>query len=212
MKYFLSIIILSGMIGCAPRLHSSWTKPNYQATRFAKIVVIGVSQDLTARNAFEKKAVQLLKEKGINAVPGVEVFPPDQKVSRKDTSKIRQILQNHQLDGVITMSLLKSEQSKKYVSGDPANVADAYGNFKGYYYQTYQQVSKTGYYVNEKAYLIEAAFYDLKQRPVPGKSRMVWSGQSTLINPSCVQTAAAEFTKKMVFSLLKTPVVLPNND
>ena len=62
---------------CGPtKMGSTWTKETYQDRDYSKIAVIGIGKDLTARNTFEKDAVALLKEQGINAVEGILMFPP----------------------------------------------------------------------------------------------------------------------------------------
>jgi len=70
------LIFLLITMSCASKMNVSWTQPNFTGDSFKKIVVVSISDDLAARNEFEKMAVDKLVDKGFNAVEGIIIFPP----------------------------------------------------------------------------------------------------------------------------------------
>ena len=207
--FYTSFIILILMFtSCAPKLSATWSSKDYQSKRYSKIAVVGISEDLAARNAFERNAVQLLNDNGVNAIEGILIFPLNNSPKEGEDVKIIKILKDNAIDGVITMSLINSDESQHYEPGETYRVPIGYTRFGKYYYRTYSYISTTGYYVNEKSYLIEAILYDVAGELKEGQNTMIWSGQSALINPSSAQDAAIRFTKKLVASLIKDKIVL----
>lgn len=58
-----------------------------------------------------------------------------------------------------------------------------------------------------KSYLIEAVLYDLKGDLSDGKEKLVWTGQSSLVDPGSIESAANSFTRTMVEHMVKEGIV-----
>ncbi|WP_281988704.1 hypothetical protein [Aquimarina aggregata] len=206
---FVFLIVTS----CAPKLSSTWKSQDYKGRTYTKIAVVGISENLEARNVFENNAVQLLKDHGINAITGITVFPPKMSPPKKgEDAKFIKILKDNDIDGVITMSLINTKESQRYTQGETYAVPLGYRRFGRYYYRTYSYISTPGYYQDENSYLIEAVLYDVAGELQEGQNTLVWSGQSALINPSSSQNAAINYTNKMVASLLNDMVILSSQN
>lgn len=189
-------------VSCSPKLGTSWKEPNYQGKSYQKVVVVGIGGDLTGQRLFENNAVQLLRNNGVYAVSGTTIFPPNLSPKEDDDSEIIEILKKNKIDGVITMSLINENQSQRYVQGQTRAIPTGYVRFGKYYYRTYTHVREPGYYINQNSYLIEAVLYDVSGELKEGDNTMVWTGQSSLINPSSAKGAAVTFTERMVGTLL----------
>jgi len=210
---FLTIAIIT--LGLAPannvlraKIKAEWTKPGYTNRAYSKIAVIGIGQDLRARIAFETEAVNRLKKKGINAVLGSSIFPV---IIEEEMEKDRliQILTENKLDGVITMSLVKTDQTIDYIPGQIYTVTTGYYRFRRHIYRRYQTMRTPGYMIDRKTYLIEANLFDLKGDLSEDSDTLVWKGQSSLVNPSSRKGAAKSFAKPMVKHLIKKGIVKP---
>ncbi|WP_158250466.1 hypothetical protein [Aquimarina sp. I32.4] len=55
--------------------------------------------------------------------------------------------------------------------------------------------------------MIEAILYNLKEEIYKGKETIVWTGQSSLIDPSSIESAASSFTNKMVHHLVNDSIL-----
>jgi len=54
LKNLLILGLFFGIISCSPKLNNDWTKENYEARNYGKIAVVGISDNLDARNEFDK--------------------------------------------------------------------------------------------------------------------------------------------------------------
>ncbi|MGD1959379.1 MAG: hypothetical protein ACFB2Y_11020 [Fulvivirga sp.] len=205
------IFILSILIGaCSPQLSTDWTKEGYSGHSFKKIAVVGISDNLRARMSFEDTAIEIFKKKGVNAVQGINIFPPNMSKEDQAPENLIKIIKRHQLDGVITMSLIDSDESKRYQQGESHTYPTGYYRFGRYYYRTFHTVRTPGYYVSTKSYLIESVLYDLSGELSDKKEKMVWKGQSALVDPSSIESAAKSYAKKLVNHTLENNIVRVN--
>ncbi|WP_298501623.1 hypothetical protein [uncultured Maribacter sp.] len=200
-------LVVSFLLGCGPaKMSSTWTKDTYKEKKYSKIAIIGISNDLLAKNTFEQDAVKLLKKQGINAVEGIKMFPlgADKNKTAEDYIKI---IKENNLDGVITMALIDSKEKDRYVPGEALHIPTYYRVGK-YIVRSYQTIDTPGYYTTSKSFLIEAILYDVKGDLYKGKETMVWTGQSTLLEPYSLKNASESFTKIMVDQLIKDEIIV----
>ncbi|TMM57063.1 hypothetical protein FEE95_11265 [Maribacter algarum] len=214
-KFFRTVLALSISFtlslqqACGPtKMGSTWTKETYQDRGYSKIAVIGIGKDLNARNTFEKDAVALLKEQGINAVEGILMFPPGGTEEIRTAEDYIKIIKKNNLDGVITMALINSKETDRYKPGETVYVPSYY-RVGEYIVRGYQSFNTPGYYTTEKSYLIEAILYNVKGDLHKGKETMVWTGQSSLLQPASLQNASESFTKRMVNQLITDGIIAP---
>lgn len=207
----LRLLILLVMIGfihsCgSSKMDSTWVKESYTERSYSKIAVVGIGKDLTARNTFEEDAVRLLKEQGINAVAGINMFPPSGTEEIRTAKDYIRIIQENDLEGVITMALVDSKESERYQPGQTL-YSPSYYYVGEYIVRGYQRFETPGYYTTEKSYLIEAVLYNVKGELFEGKETIVWRGQSSLLEPTSVENASDTFTKKMVNQLIEDGIL-----
>ncbi|WP_394971000.1 hypothetical protein [uncultured Croceitalea sp.] len=206
---FVTLMVFTVLLmGCgAGKMQSTWTKDNYSDRMYSKVAVVGIGKDLKARNTFEEDAVRLLKEHGINAVEGITMFPPGGKVEIRTAKDYIKIIKENNLDGVLTMALVDSKENERYQPGETLYIPSYY-RVGRYIYRGYQTYSAPDYYTNEKSYLIEAVLYNVKGELFEGKETMVWTGQSSLLDPSSLESASETFTKRMVNQIAKDGIVI----
>ncbi|WP_298892774.1 hypothetical protein [uncultured Psychroserpens sp.] len=203
--FSISFLIFS----CAPRLSSSFVKEGYTDKTYSKIAVIGISNDLTSRLAFERTAVNLFKNNGINVVQGIDIFPQNMSEKDQQPANLIKIIKDNNLDGVITMSLISTNDGHRYQQGNSYSVPAGYYKVGKHIYQRYITVSEPGYYVPTKSYVIEAVLYNLKGELVEGKETWVWTGESSLVDPYSLQSAALTFSQQMVGQIIKDEIIIP---
>ncbi len=207
--FLLSISFLF-LTSCSSKLSSSWTDDGYKGEAFSKIAVVGISNDLNARLVFEESAVALLKDKGVQAINGIEVFPAKMSEEEQKPANLIKLIKENNVDAVITMSLVDTREATRYEPGESYNVPAGYYRLGKYVYRRYITVHEPGYYVPTQSYLIEAVLHNLKGELTEDSKTLVWTGQSALVDPSSLRGAAALFTKKMVKSLLEDKVIRTN--
>ncbi len=201
-------VLLFILSSCASTLSSSYAKPNYVDRNYQRIAVIGISDNLTSRLAFEKEAVTLLKEKGINAVGSTTMFPQNMSKEAQAPKNLIKIIKTNNLDGIITMSLVDVEDSHRYKQGKSYSVPSGYYRVGKHIYRRYITINEPGYYESTKSYIIEAVLYNLKGELKENQDTWVWTGESALVNPSSLQSSAKTFSKRMVNQIIKDEIIL----
>ncbi|HAS44391.1 MAG TPA: hypothetical protein DCS93_28190 [Microscillaceae bacterium] len=206
MKY-LSFIVLFALVGCSPKLTKNWTSEKYTSRSFKKIAVVAVTKDLNVRKEFENQAIKLLKKRGINVIEGIKVFPPGMTEAEKQPKNLIKLIKAHQIDGVITMSLVDQSKSMRYIPKENVTVPSEYDQYGKFTFMRYESIQKSGYFIESKRYLIEAVLHDLKGELYEGKKTLVWIGQSTLVDPKSVGKAAKKFVRRMVNGIVASKVI-----
>ena len=168
--------------------------------------MVAITDNMENRDLIEQNAVRVLKSKGIIAHRGVKYFPlalGNKLVSRENLKKI--VIDN-EIDGVITMSLLSKETSEQYIKGRNYTAAPYYDPYGTYIDSRYRTVSTPGYYVQNKTYVIEAVLHDLNLG-MEEDDRLVWRGQSTMVDPQSVKKGASDFSRAVVNYLVDNELV-----
>lgn len=207
MKKFLLLILIPLIFGCSPKMSIDWTKEGYTDRVFSKVVVIGISDNMTSRAIFEKTAVSKFADLGIDAVEGLQYFPMEMSEQESSDENIIKIIKKNNIDAIITMSMIDETEGQRYEPGESITYADGYYRVGKHIYTRYRTVSTPGYYVDTKSFLIEAMLFDLKGELNPGDDKVVWTGQSTLTDPSSLKSAALSFTNRMVKHLVEGEIV-----
>jgi hypothetical protein len=204
----LPILISGLLLGCGSgKMESTWTKDNYADRTYDKIAVIGIGKNIIARTTFERDAVTLLKENGINAVEGVSIFPTSLEQKESSAQAYIDLIKKNDIDGVITMALIDSSESERYQPGQTQYIPSYYrvGRYLVRHYNVYET---PGFYTSSKSYLIEAVLYNVKGELYEGKETMVWAGQSSVIDPGSTASASRTFTRKMVNQLISDGIIV----
>lgn len=192
---------------CSPKMFVDSTIDGYDDRSYSKLAVVGIGKDLKARIEFEEAAVELFRKKGINAHAGIDFFHANMTKEEQTARNYMRIIKENNIDGVITMSLVDTDEIVGYEGGEKYVVPAGYSRFGMYYVQRYATISSPGYFTSSKKYLIEAVLYNLKGDLYEEKDTFVWKGQSSLVDPLSSASAAKSFTRKMVEHMVKEKIV-----
>ncbi|GGI56990.1 hypothetical protein [Winogradskyella haliclonae] len=207
MLRFSLFLLLILSVSCSPKLSSSFVNDNYQNREYKRIAIIGVNDRLTSRLAFEKEAVSLYKENGINAVMGIDMFPQNMSQAEQEPENLIKIIKENNLDGIITISLVDVKDEHRYREGNIRSVPVGYYRVGRHIYRRYVTLRESGYYEQTKSYVIEAVLYDLKGELTENQDTWAWTGESALIDPSSLESAANTFCKKLVNHTIKEGII-----
>lgn len=195
-------------------IDGTWKSPSATATKYSKIVVIGLSPDLVKRSTVERSVVNSLISNGFNAVSGSTLLPQslydfnsDGKFDDGAKEKIVAALKAAGVDGAITVAVEDVKKSTSYVPGTSyyAPGVGAYG-FGGYYGGAYNGfygggiVSNPGYYQQNTQYVVTTNFYNV------GSEKLMWSTQSGTMDPSSLNDFATSYSSSMVSAFVESGV------
>ena len=215
-KFFLIVTGLFFITSCATSTHivSSWTNEDYQKKSYEKVMVLGVSDNNSARGAVESALVKRLTENNIPAVSSLNLFPDALKNKLLSKEEIVSKLKSKNIDALLVVSLLDIKEEQNYVPGHtytepvhsyhnhPAvyyNSRYPYYNtsYYGYYSTAYRTVHEPGYYVNTKKIYLETNFYSVEMEG------LVWTAQSESIDPNNVGELSIQYAEIVVSAMLQ---------
>lgn len=203
-KILFSLIAIAFLWSCSTPMKYTWTKENYVGKSFKSILVMAESATHEGRMAVENAIVKELEKKGVSATSSVGLFPPGEDTDALTEGEIELRISSGGYDGVLITSLVDAKTRDVREEG-------------GTYYQpTYYRYGRTirrgyvnmqapDYYRQEKSYVLESQFFDVSKEV--DKESVVWSGQSTLTDPSSASSAAKSYAKTLVTTLLEKEIL-----
>lgn len=204
-KNLLLIAAVSFLAACSStKVTSSWKAPDATTENLSmkKIMVAALlpDKDRDLQRSMEKRLVDELKSKGIQAVSAYQVYGP--KYLPKDEDKAIDKLRQSGVDGFLTIVLLDKSKEKSYNPGySRIEPVGYYRNWFGYYRTVYGRVYTPGYYTTQNKYYWESNLYDL-----PGE-KLIYSAQSESFDPASVVQLASDYSGKLISDMAKQGLV-----
>ena len=95
------------------KLAASWKNPNYSGQQFKKILVVGMSNNLTTRSDFEVALAAKITRPGIVGVAGTDILLRP-TAGPLDLTYLREQIAAYKIDAVIVSRLVKVETKTTY--------------------------------------------------------------------------------------------------
>ena len=150
-----------------------WKDPSYIDGSFNNILIVGMSNQETARRNFENSFVERLQKENVQANASFAVMPPE---ARPSEESIKAVISDIKFDSVLITHLIGVEEKEIYTP--PTYRRHPYRGIYGYYGHVGGYVYEPGYYTRHERYKLETNLYDTKTE------QLVWSMQSETMNPN----------------------------
>jgi hypothetical protein len=171
--------------GKSSKVVTSWRNPEAPATKFHRVLALGLSQKTSIRADFEDALATQLEANGLTAVAGNTILLRPEG-TQLDLNYLRGQVRDNQIEAVVVSRLLKVENKVTYVPGGPMFMPyPYYGTFYGYYGSVYPVVYSPDYLREEKKVRIETNLY-LVTEP---DGILVWTGVTDTFDPKNVHKA-----------------------
>lgn len=194
----LSIIMLSGCSSI--RVVDSWKNEDVLFFKPQKLLVVGVTDNLTARKIFEKELKEEFQKRNINAFESSEVVDISFTDSKKTEEEINSMiagLTNKGFDAVI-ISAVKGVDDKRYHSRGYYTVNYRWQRFGRYYYR-YQDIYYNPEYYNEfKVFHVETAIYNINEND---DKSLIWVGALDLVDPQNISKTVDGYVTAIINKL-----------
>ncbi|REE07728.1 MULTISPECIES: hypothetical protein [Winogradskyella] len=209
MKATIYVIIILILVSCSSvKMTDTWVDKELIISKPKKVLVVGLTDNLTARKIFEEQLKTKLKNRGIEAIESYNVFKPtftSLKQTEEDIQNEIVKLTNDGFDAIL-ISAVKGVDEKESYSGDKY-IVDYYWRGFGLYYFLYQDVYLTeGYYEKYKVYHIESSLYNLKTKD---EKSLVWVASYDLVDPKKINSSVSKYVKAIINALEKEQII-PN--
>lgn len=211
MKKILFIIFIIAFLtlsGCSStQFVDSWRNSEISVFQPQKILVLGMTDNLTARKIFEEQLTMAFTKRNINAVQS-SIELDDKFTNRHKTkSEIDEIKDKLIADGydaVAITAVIGVDDKREYKSGIYYPMGFGWYRF-GYYYYRYQGTYyDPGYYDDYKVYHVETSIYNFNQDE---EKSLVWVGSFNIVDPKSITDSVNDYVEQIVKQLEKDGVI-----
>ncbi len=200
---FLGIVLITA--SCSTPMKYTWKSDSYQGRKYQKILVVIEAKSQNSRINAENIMVERLKGEGINAVISTAVFKPGEEIYKLSEEEIENKILSAGFDGVLVSTLVDAT-SREVREGGGTYVQPVTYRFGRRIRTGYVNMQEPDYYRQEKKFVLETQLYDTKDSAT--KQNVVWSGQSELTDPSSIDSAVKNYSKKLAKTLVEDGIVL----
>ena len=192
------LIGLTLMASCSStRFVDSWRNGEIASFDPNKLLVVGMTDNLTARKIFEEELKLALIKRGVNAFESNGVI--DQEFTRSQRSLEEIDGMSHKLveegfDAVV-VTAIKGVDDKTDYRSNSFNMDYRWYRFGRYWYAYQDIYYRPGYYTNYKIYHVETAIYNLEG--VEDKS-LVWVGSFDIVDPQNITSTVDDYVARII--------------
>ncbi|MBC8753516.1 hypothetical protein H2O64_02460 [Kordia sp. YSTF-M3] len=196
--YTLTLLLLASC--STARMTDTWTNKEYTNYQPKKVLIVGLTENLTARQIFEEQLKNELADRGIVAVESYTVFKPSFTNLKQTQEAIEQEISRVSKQGfdAILISAVKGVDEKETYSGDRYRTDYYWRRFGRYYYLHQDVYLVEGYYNKYKVYHIEASLYNLKE---DSDKSLVWVASYNIVDPKQISTTVTNYVTAIIKSL-----------
>jgi predicted Zn-dependent peptidase len=202
--YVFAVLLITNC--SSTRMVDSWKSQEYNNYKPKKVLIVGVTENLTARKKFETHLKSELVNRGIDAVESYDVFEPTFTSLKQTEEDIQKEVEKISKDGfdAILISAVKGIDEKTTYTGD-WYIADYHWRRFGRYYYLYQDVYfDRGYYNKYKIYNMESSLYNLKEND---DKYLVWVASYNVVDPTTIDATVNDYVKAIIKSLEKESLI-----
>ncbi|WP_163322615.1 hypothetical protein [Draconibacterium mangrovi] len=222
MKQLSYLLIAVGFLltSCAStKLINSWSDKDSTPKHYDNIGVTVLFPNSSNRYVTEHAIVDQLKEKGLNGMSTVDVFPLAARISQgeellKDSEAVRKSVvtkvKENKIDALMIVTLFDITHEKRWVNdrniavggtgyyGTPYGMS---GMYHDYYAYSLGTIYNSGYYTDNATYFIECNLYDVESE------KLIYRAQSKSTNIKSVEDEAKALAYLVTKQLINKKVV-----
>ncbi|MDO1513881.1 hypothetical protein Q2T41_14565 [Maribacter confluentis] len=195
------------MTSCSStRFIDSWKNKGLTVFKPEKMLIIGMTNNFTARKIFEEKMKNALYLRGINAIESskeISLTFTDSKKTESEIDALKKELLNKGFDAIAITAVVGIDDKQDYNSGYYTFGYEWY-RFGRYYYRFQNVYYTPEYYSNYKIFHIETSIYDIKS--IDDKS-LVWVGTFDIVDPNNITSTIEDYVKRIILQLEKEGII-----
>ena len=202
---FLGILLLSAC--SSTRFVDSWKNKEITSFEPKKVLVVGITDNLTARKIFEEKLKNAFIIRDIYAVESMAILDNGFTGSKKSELEIDKMIEQIADDGfdtVVITSVKGVDERINYETYYYPSIGYRWSRFGRYYYW-YQDIYYTPrYYDYYKVYNVETVIYSINENDTKS---LVWVGAINLVDPQKINTAVNDYVNSIIKQLEREKLI-----
>lgn len=200
MKILFSASAFLILLSCSTEFVDSWKNPDISTYHPSKVLIIGMTSNVDARQEFENQLKEKLEARGFEAIASMDYFEQSTLTEKIDEEQLEDLETKLLIEGFDTILFTKvigvddKIRYKRHYDGfDPTyeKFTEDYLMYQDIYYNP-------EYYEDYKLYHTETSMYCI----CPSKERaLIWKGYIDIPDPQNVKDIITEYVKLVVFAL-----------
>jgi len=207
MKTLAIIIGLILITSCSStRFVDSWKNNEVDSFQPEKMLVVGMTDNLTARKIFEQELKKELNLRDLNAFVSTNVFGKDFTGSKRSEDEIDDMIKKlagEGFDAVVITAVKGVDDKERYTTGY-YTIGYHWRRFGRYYYRFQDVYYTPGYYENYKVYHVETSIYNIT---TDENKSLVWVGSFKIVNPQRISSTVNDYVEKIIEQLEKERII-----
>ena len=195
------ILFILIFLSCSStRINESWRNPEYIDYQPNKVLILGITPNLTARKIYEERLKSAFIHKGIMANEGNYVLKRSFTNLKQTEEDIEVQIEGLLIKGydAILIAAVKGNENKIIYRSELLRNDMSVNRFGPYYYLYQDVYFDDDIYQEYKVYHIEIALYDLKSET---EKSLVWVASYDIIDPQKMNATIKDCVNAIVSSL-----------
>lgn len=198
------------MASCGPstKITASFLNPKVAPQPRNSIFIVAMTDRANVRMSVETALAAEAQARGLKVTQSLDVFPSQLgPKATGDADKRKEVMmgliKKSGADLVLTIALVDERHETRYVQGTGYSPMSYgyYGGYYPYYAARGSYIYEPGYYTEDKSYFYETNLYDASSQ------QLIWSAQSTTINPSDLKKVTKEYTAAIISRMKKDGLI-----
>ena len=209
MKHYILVITLFIIVSCSTtQLIETWKNPDIDTYTPSKVLVVGLTSNIEAKQKFEDQLKEQLEMRGAEVVTSLELFKSS-FITEKLTEDELQVLENDLIrDGFDTILFSKVigvedriAYSKNYDVYD-----ETFKKFREDYLRYQDIYYNPDYYEEYIIYHAETSMYCI----CPTKDReLIWKGYVDIVDPQSINKSVKDYVNQVIMALEEQALINP---
>lgn len=195
------------IIACSStKFIDSWRNKEVQEFKPNKLLIIGMTDNLTARKYFEEELSEAFIKRGINAQQSINVFNGTFTNGKKSELEIDEMIANLSKEGfdAVIITAIKGVEEKENVLDNYRYVNYRWAKLGRYYYKFQDIYYTPNYYETYKVYHIETSVYNINSDE---DKSLVWVGALDIVNPQKIASTIKGYNRKIISQFEKENLI-----
>jgi len=209
MKKICLLLVPLFFLSCSSiQVVDSWKNEDVLFFKPQKLLVVGITDNLTARMIFEEQLKNEFFKRNINAVVSTKVLDESFTNSERSEEEIQQMIEGLSekgFDAVIISAVKGVDEKNTYYPGY-YTVNYHWTRFGKYYYRYQDIYYNPAYYNAYSIYRVETSIYNINEQ---SDKALVWVGALNIVDPQSIKNTVNEYVATIMKRLEKERIITP---
>ncbi|MBC8757043.1 hypothetical protein H2O64_20390 [Kordia sp. YSTF-M3] len=193
--FFLLVLLVITVISCTTtQLIDNWKNPDIDRYEPQKVLIVGLTSNIEARQKFEKQLKDELELRGSEAVGSLTLFDPSfrtEKMTEEELKALEDKLIDDGFDTILFTKIIGVEDKVAYKE-NYHNYDETYRKFTDEYLRYQDIYYNPEYYDQYTIYHSETSMYCI----CPTKDReLIWKGYIDIVDPTSIDESVDDYVK-----------------